>query len=107
MRRGGRGGRSQSRHDNRGESRSGAHAHVFDRSAGKPGLNRADALVTGWGVSTVAALVLSVLGLRGPRGAKGFAAYGLLFGIVSILVLALVGAASAAGMDPGAACGGG
>jgi hypothetical protein len=68
---------------------------------------RTDALVTGWGVSTVAALVLSALGLRGPRGAKGFAAYGLLFGILSILVLALVGAASAAGMDPGAACGGG
>ena len=68
---------------------------------------RADALVAGWGVSTIAALVLSALGLRGPRGAKGFAAYGLLFGIVSILVLALVGAASAAGMDPGAACGGG
>jgi hypothetical protein len=68
---------------------------------------RADALVTGWGVSTVAALVLSVLGLRGPRGAKGFAAYGLLFGILSVLALALAGAAYAAGMDPGAACGGG
>ena len=68
---------------------------------------RADALVTGWGVSTLAALVLSSLGLRGPRGAKGLAAYGLLFGILSVLVLALAGAAYAAGMDPGAACGGG
>jgi hypothetical protein len=68
---------------------------------------RADALVVGWGVSTLAALVLSVLGLRGLRGAKGFAAYGLLFGIVSILALALAGVAYAAGMDPGAACGGG
>ena len=68
---------------------------------------QADALVAGWSVSTLAALVLSSLGLRGPRGAKGFAAYGLLFGILSILVLALVGVASAAGMDPGAACGGG
>lgn len=68
---------------------------------------RAEALVSGWGTSTLAAFVLSVLGLRGPRGAKGFAAYGLLFGILSILVLALAGAAYAAGMDPGAACGGG
>jgi hypothetical protein len=68
---------------------------------------RADALVTGWGVSTVAALVLSVLVLRGPRGATGFAAYGLLFGILSIGALVLAGAAYAAGMDPGAACGGG
>lgn len=68
---------------------------------------RADALVTGWGVSTLAALVLSSLGLRGPRDAKGFAAYGLLFGILSMLALALAGAAYAAGMDPGAACGGG
>jgi hypothetical protein len=76
-----------------------AWAHYWDA--------RADALVTGWGVFTLAALVLSVLGLRGPRGAKGFAAYGLLFGILSILVLALAGVAYAAGMDPGAACGGG
>jgi hypothetical protein len=68
---------------------------------------RADVLVAGWGVSTLAALVLSVRGLRGPRGAKGFAAYGLLFGILSILALVLAGAAYAAGMDPGAACGGG
>jgi hypothetical protein len=68
---------------------------------------RADALVTGWGVSTVAALVLSVLGLRGRRGGKGFAAYGLFFGILSVVALALAGAAYAAGMDPGAACGGG
>jgi hypothetical protein len=68
---------------------------------------RADALVTGWGVLTLATLVLSSLGLRGPRGAKGFAAYGLLFGILSVLAFALAGAAYAAGMDPGAACGGG
>jgi hypothetical protein len=68
---------------------------------------RADTLVTGWGASTIAALVLSSLGLRGPRRAKGFAAYGLLFGIVSVLALALAGAAYAGGMDPGGACGGG
>src|SRR5437870_2676535 len=69
---------------------------------------RADALVTGWGVSTLAVLVLSSsLGLRGPRGAKGFAAYGLLFGILSVVALALAGVGYAAGMDPGAACGGG
>jgi hypothetical protein len=68
---------------------------------------RADALVAGWSVSTLFALVLSSLGLRGPRRAKGFAAYGLLFGIVSVLALALAGAAYAAGMDPVAACGGG
>jgi hypothetical protein len=68
---------------------------------------RAGALVAGWGASTLAALVLSSLGLRGPRGAKGFAAYGLLFGILSVVVLALAGAAYAVGMDPGAACGGG
>jgi hypothetical protein len=68
---------------------------------------RADALVAGWSVSTLTALVLSALALRGPRGAKGFAAYGLLFGILSVLVLTLAGVAYAAGMDPGAACGGG
>jgi len=68
---------------------------------------RADALVTGWGASTIAALVLSFLGLRGSRGAKGFVAYGLLFGILSVVVLALAGLGYAAGMDPGAACGGG
>jgi hypothetical protein len=64
-------------------------------------------LVSGWSVSTLVALVLSSLGLRGPRGAKGFAAYGLLFGILSVVALALAGVAYAAGMDPGAACGGG
>ena len=68
---------------------------------------RADALVTSWGISTLAALVLSSLGLRGPRRGKGFAAYGLLFGILSVVALALAGVAYAAGMDPGAACGGG
>lgn len=68
---------------------------------------RAVVLVSGWSVSTLAALVLSSVGLRGPRGAKGFAAYGLLFGILSVAALALAGAPYAAGMDPGAACGGG
>jgi hypothetical protein len=68
---------------------------------------RALVLVSGWSVSTLVALVLSSLGLRGPRGAKGFAAYGLLFGILSVVALALAGVAYAAGMDPGAACGGG
>src|SRR5437868_1578240 len=68
---------------------------------------RADALVTGWGVSTLAALILSSLGLRGPRGAKGFAAYGLLFAILSVAALALAGVGYAAGLDPGSACGGG
>ena len=68
---------------------------------------RADALVSGWSISTVAALVLSSLGLRGPRGAKGFAGYGLLFGILSVLALALAGVGYAAGVDPGGACGGG
>ena len=68
---------------------------------------RAVVLVSGWGVSTLVALVLSSLGLRGPRGAKGFAAYGLLFGILSVVALALAGVGYAAGMDPGAACGGG
>ena len=60
-----------------------------------------------WSVSTVAALVLSSLGLRGPRGGKGFAAYGLLFGILSVLALALAGVGYAAGVDPAGACGGG
>jgi hypothetical protein len=68
---------------------------------------RADALVAGWSVSTLAALALSSLGLRGPRGAKGFAAYGLFFGILSVVALGLAGIGYAAGMDPGAACGGG
>ena len=68
---------------------------------------RAAALVAGWSVSTLAALVLSSLALRGPRGGKGFAAYGLLFGILSVVALALAGVGYAAGMDPGAACGGG
>jgi hypothetical protein len=68
---------------------------------------RADALVAGWSVSTLTALVLSCLGLRGPRGAKGFAAYGLLFGILSVLALALAGVGYAAGVDPAGACGGG
>jgi hypothetical protein len=68
---------------------------------------RAEALVVGWSVSTLAALVLSSLGLRGPRGAKGLAAYGLLFGILSVLALALAGVGYAVGVDPAGPCGGG
>ena len=68
---------------------------------------RADALVAGWAASTVGALVLSSLGLRGDHGAKGFAGYGLLFGILSIGALAMAGLAYAAGVDPAGACGGG
>ena len=52
-------------------------------------------------------LSLVLLGAGRAPGAKGFGAYGLLFAIVSILALALAGVAYAAGMDPGAACGGG
>jgi hypothetical protein len=76
-----------------------AWAHHSDAQAG--------ALVSGWSVSTLAALVLSSLGLRGSRRGKGFAAYGLLFGIVSVMALALAGVAYAAGVDPAGACGGG
>ena len=61
----------------------------------------------GASIAWVAALVLSSLGLRGPRGAKGFAAYGLLFGILSVVALALAGMGYAAGVDPAGACGGG
>jgi hypothetical protein len=69
---------------------------------------RAVAIVAGWGASTLASLVLSCLGLRGRRGAKGFAAYGLLFATISIAALALAGIAYAAGANPGAGpCGGG
>ena len=68
---------------------------------------RADALVSGWSISTLAALVLSSVGLRGPRAGKGFAAYGLLFAILSVVALVLTGGAYAAGVDPAGACGGG
>ena len=61
----------------------------------------------GFAACAVGGLSLVLLGAGRAPGAKGFGAYGLLFGIVSILALALAGVAYAAGMDPGAACGGG
>lgn len=70
----------------------------------------ADALVAGWGVATLGALVLSVrsLWLRdSSRFARRLAKLGLAGGAVSIAALVLAGAVWAAGINPTGACGGG
>jgi len=70
----------------------------------------ADALVAGWAVATLGALVLSTraLWLRdSSRLAQRLAMIGLAGGIVSIAALVLAGAAFAAGINPTGACGGG
>lgn len=72
----------------------------------------ADTIVVGWVVSTLGALVLSILLLLedvtwltyvGRRLAK----VGLAGGVISGFALAMAGIALAAGMNPADACGGG
>ena len=66
-----------------------------------------DALVAGWGASTLAALVLSIRALRTPGPKRLPAKLGLALAILSLLALGVAGIAAAAGADPAGTCGGG
>jgi hypothetical protein len=68
---------------------------------------RTGALVVGWALATLGALVTSVWCLARGRASKWLAAYGLLLALVSVGALALAGIALAAGGDPTGGCGGG
>jgi hypothetical protein len=67
----------------------------------------ADALVAGFGASTLGALGSSAWSLRTSSAARGLAKLGLTLAGLSLLALAVAGIAAAAGADPAAACGGG
>jgi hypothetical protein len=64
-------------------------------------------IVGGWAITTVGALIVAIWALCTTSAAKRLARLGLALAIVSLTALALVGVAFAAGLDAGAACGGG
>jgi hypothetical protein len=68
---------------------------------------RADAIVAAWGITTTAALCVSIWTLRTSSTARALAKLGLWLAIVSLGALAIAGIAFAAGMNPAGACGGG
>ncbi len=63
---------------------------------------RTDLLIAAWAVTTLAALVTSLLSHPRGRGAR----FGLMLALVSVVALALAGVAFAIG-DPPNSCGGG
>ena len=72
----------------------------------------ADTLVVAWALATLAALVVSIQFLRDKTvwatyGSHRLAKIGLAGGIISVAALVLAGIASAAGLNPTGACGGG
>jgi len=72
----------------------------------------ADTLVAAWAVATLGALVVSIQFLRNKTvwstyGSHRLAKIGLAGGLVSLAALLLAGIASAAGLNPTGACGGG
>jgi hypothetical protein len=64
------------------------------------------AIVGGW-ATTLGALIVAIWALRTTKSAKRLAKLGLTLAVVSLIALAIVGVAVAAGFDAGAACGGG
>ncbi len=72
----------------------------------------ADTIVVAWAVATLAALVVSIQFLRDKSvwstyGSHRLAKIGLAGGLISVAALVLAGIASAAGINPTGACGGG
>jgi hypothetical protein len=72
----------------------------------------ADTIVVAWAVATLAALVVSIRFLRDKSvwstyGSHRLAKIGLAGGLISVAALVLAGIASAAGINPTGACGGG
>jgi hypothetical protein len=72
----------------------------------------ADTIVVAWAVATLAALVVSIQFLRdksvwSTSGSHRLAKIGLAGGLISVAALVLAGIASAAGINPTGACGGG
>jgi hypothetical protein len=72
----------------------------------------ADTLVAVWALATLAALLVSIRFLRDKTvwatyGSQRLAKIGLAGGLISVAALVLAGIASAAGLDPAGACGGG
>jgi hypothetical protein len=64
-------------------------------------------IVSAWGFTTVLALSISVLALFTRRAGRRFAKLGVCLAGVSLLALALAGAAFAAGVTMAGGCGGG
>ena len=72
----------------------------------------ADSIVAAWAVATIGSLVVSIQFLRDDRlwptrFALRLGKIGLAGGLVSITALVVAGIASAAGVNPAGACGGG
>jgi hypothetical protein len=72
----------------------------------------ADAIVVAWAVATLGSLVVSIQFLRDKTvwstyGSHRLAKIGLAGGLISVAALVLAGIASAAGLNPTGACGGG
>jgi hypothetical protein len=65
------------------------------------------AIVSGWGLTTVLALSISMWSLLTRQAARRFAKVGACLAGVSLLALVLAGLALAAGIDMAGACGGG
>ena len=65
------------------------------------------AIVAGWGLATVGALVVSVWSLRTSRASRRFAKLGIALTLVSLVALTVSGALYAAGIDTAGECGGG
>jgi hypothetical protein len=72
----------------------------------------ADTLVAAWAIATLGALVVSIQFFRDKTvwatyGSHRLARIGLAGGLISVVALILAGIASAAGINPTGACGGG
>ena len=65
------------------------------------------AIVAGWAITTLLALVFGVRTLRGRGPERKLAWLGFVLALASVLVLLTTAAAYAAGYDPAGACGGG
>jgi hypothetical protein len=64
-------------------------------------------LVAAWGMSTVAAIVLSLWSLDTSGASRWFAKLGIALALVSVLALVSAGVLAAAGIDAAGECGGG
>ena len=72
----------------------------------------ADTIVVAWAVATLGSLAVSIQFLRDKTvwstyGSHRLAKIGLAGGLISVAALVLAGIASAAGLNPTGACGGG
>ena len=65
------------------------------------------AIVVGWALATLGALVVSVWSLRTSRASRRLAKLGIALTLVSLLALTVSGALYAASIDAAGECGGG